>query len=107
MCSCENGEDFGPSFTGEGTDNGNLVKLSNCEVMEAQLKNEESASLIQGIENNANDDASDQEEASIQLISAFDLQRTELFLYQKKFSLEEGGVVANVVPEPEANGIAA
>ncbi|GFW16670.1 uncharacterized protein TNCV_2352921 [Trichonephila clavipes] len=67
-CVDENGEDFVPSFTGDCTDNGNLVKLSNYEVMEAQLKNEESASLIQGIENNANDDASDQAEASIQLV---------------------------------------
>ncbi|GFY79672.1 uncharacterized protein TNIN_196511 [Trichonephila inaurata madagascariensis] len=38
-CAVENGEDFGPSFTGEGTDNGNLVKLSDCEVMEARLRN--------------------------------------------------------------------
>ncbi|GFV84747.1 uncharacterized protein TNCV_4297291 [Trichonephila clavipes] len=46
----------------------NLVKLSNCEVMESQLRNEESAPLIQGLENNANDDASDQEKASMQLV---------------------------------------
>ncbi|GFY73197.1 uncharacterized protein TNIN_383781 [Trichonephila inaurata madagascariensis] len=40
-CIVENGEDLGPSFTGEGTynGNGNLVKLSDCEVMEAQLRN--------------------------------------------------------------------
>ncbi|GFY69302.1 uncharacterized protein TNIN_421791 [Trichonephila inaurata madagascariensis] len=38
-CVVENGEDFVPSFLGEGTDNGNLVKLSDCEVMEAQLRN--------------------------------------------------------------------
>ncbi|GFX63143.1 hypothetical protein TNCV_4191781 [Trichonephila clavipes] len=31
--------------------------------MEAQLRNEESVPLIQGIQNNANDDASDQEKA--------------------------------------------
>ncbi|GFY15098.1 uncharacterized protein TNCV_4493511 [Trichonephila clavipes] len=60
-CVVENGEEFGPSFTGEGTDNGSLVILSDCEVMEAQLRNEESVPLIQGIENNVNDDASDQE----------------------------------------------
>ncbi|GFW65104.1 hypothetical protein TNCV_393701 [Trichonephila clavipes] len=30
-----------------------------------------------------------------------DLQTTELFLHQKKFSLEEGDVVANVVPGPQ------
>ncbi|GFY56389.1 uncharacterized protein TNIN_307491 [Trichonephila inaurata madagascariensis] len=83
-CVVENGEDFGLSFTGKGTDSGNLVKLSdcevmeaqlmnlvklsNCEVMEAQLRNEESVPLISGIENNANDDASDQEKASMQLL---------------------------------------
>ncbi|GFY37765.1 arginine-glutamic acid dipeptide repeats protein [Trichonephila inaurata madagascariensis] len=39
----------------------NLVKLSAYEVMEAQLRSEESAPLIRGIENNVNDDASDQE----------------------------------------------
>ncbi|GFY15068.1 uncharacterized protein TNCV_4493211 [Trichonephila clavipes] len=60
-CVVKNGEECGPSFTGEGTDSRNLVILSNCEVMEAQLRNEESVPLIQGIENNANDDASDQE----------------------------------------------
>ncbi|GFV86674.1 uncharacterized protein TNCV_4185271 [Trichonephila clavipes] len=92
-CVVEIGEDFVPSFTWEGTDNGNfvklrdcevmearlrnlvklsdcevmeaqlrnLVKLSDCEVMETQLRNEESGPLIQGIENNVNDDESDQE----------------------------------------------
>ncbi|GFT62848.1 uncharacterized protein TNCV_1606741 [Trichonephila clavipes] len=123
--------------------------------MEAQLSNEESAPLIRGTENGASDEASDQEEASIQLVpvshdlcidtieplpiapargkhilpdmsmsprchqtvterlkrkpkkgdikwtSELDLQRTELFLHQKKFSLEEGEVVANVVPGPQ------
>ncbi|GFW18671.1 uncharacterized protein TNCV_1369251 [Trichonephila clavipes] len=49
-CVVENGEDFGPSFTGEGTDNRNLVKIRDCEVMEAQLRSEESAPLIRGIE---------------------------------------------------------
>ncbi|GFY04874.1 uncharacterized protein TNCV_2175301 [Trichonephila clavipes] len=44
--------------------------------MEAQLKNEESAPLIQGIENNVNDDASDQEKASIQLVPV----RHELYI---------------------------
>ncbi|PRD23466.1 UNVERIFIED_CONTAM: hypothetical protein NCL1_46270 [Trichonephila clavipes] len=68
-CVVENGEDFGPSFTREGTDNGNLVILSDCEVMEAQLRN-------LGIENNANDDASDQEKASIQLVPV----RYELYI---------------------------
>ncbi|GFY62199.1 uncharacterized protein TNIN_448841 [Trichonephila inaurata madagascariensis] len=67
-CVVENGEDFGPSFIGEGTDNGNLVKLSDCEIMEAQLRNEESVPLIPGIENNANDNVSDQEKASMQLL---------------------------------------
>ncbi|GFU11324.1 uncharacterized protein TNCV_107751 [Trichonephila clavipes] len=66
-CVIGNG-DFVPSFTGEGTDNGNLVKLSDYEVMEAQLRNEELVFLIQGIENNANDVASDQEKASMQLV---------------------------------------
>ncbi|GFS53770.1 uncharacterized protein TNCV_731541 [Trichonephila clavipes] len=47
----EIGEDFVPSLTGEGTDNGNLVKLSACEIMEAQLRSEESAPLIRGTEN--------------------------------------------------------
>ncbi|GFV68347.1 uncharacterized protein TNCV_575991 [Trichonephila clavipes] len=42
-CVVENREDSGPSFTREGTNNGNLVKLSNCEVMEAHMRNEESA----------------------------------------------------------------
>ncbi|GFT63014.1 uncharacterized protein TNCV_1607731 [Trichonephila clavipes] len=193
-CVVENGEDFVPSLTGEGTDNGNLVKIRDCEVMEAQLSNEESAPLIRGTENGASDEASDQEEASIQLVPVshdlcidtieplpiapargkhilpdmsmsprchqtvterlkrkpkkgdikwtsecpeffrqlegnlstnsvlyapdftkrfffnpkqfylfffLDLQRTELFLHQKKFSLEEGEVVANVVPGPQ------
>ncbi|GFY70821.1 uncharacterized protein TNIN_486851 [Trichonephila inaurata madagascariensis] len=75
-CVVENGEDFGPSFTGEGTDNGNLVKLSVCEVMEAQLRSKESAPLIRGIENNVNDDASDQEKASMQLLPV----RNELYI---------------------------
>ncbi|GFX52327.1 uncharacterized protein TNCV_5037541 [Trichonephila clavipes] len=47
-CAVENGEDFVPSFTGEGTENGNLVKIRDFEVMEAQLKSEESAPLIRG-----------------------------------------------------------
>ncbi|GFS53923.1 uncharacterized protein TNIN_371061 [Trichonephila inaurata madagascariensis] len=42
-CVVENGEDFVPLFTGEGTDNGNLVKLIAWEVMEAELRSEESA----------------------------------------------------------------
>ncbi|GFW53137.1 uncharacterized protein TNCV_3293841 [Trichonephila clavipes] len=67
-CVVENGEDFVPSFTGEGTDNGNLVKLSACEIIEAQLRSEESAHLIRGTENGASDEASDQEGASMQLI---------------------------------------
>ncbi|GFY04873.1 uncharacterized protein TNCV_2175291 [Trichonephila clavipes] len=37
-CVVENGEDFVPSFTGEGTYNGNSVTLSECEVIEAQLR---------------------------------------------------------------------
>ncbi|GFY49800.1 uncharacterized protein TNIN_227741 [Trichonephila inaurata madagascariensis] len=36
--------------------------------MEAQLRNEESVSLIPGIQNNASDDISDQEKASMQLL---------------------------------------
>ncbi|GFS99765.1 uncharacterized protein TNCV_1095741 [Trichonephila clavipes] len=75
-CVVENGENFVPSFTGEGTDNRNLVKLSDCEVMEAQLRNEESVPLIQEIENNANDDASNQEKASMQLVPV----RHELYI---------------------------
>ncbi|GFS52274.1 uncharacterized protein TNCV_4850041 [Trichonephila clavipes] len=47
-CVVENGEDFVPSFTGEVTDNGNLVKIRDCEVMKAQLRSEESATLIRG-----------------------------------------------------------
>ncbi|GFV56478.1 uncharacterized protein TNCV_2209441 [Trichonephila clavipes] len=39
-CVVENGEDFVLSFTREGTDNGNLVKLSACEIIEAQLRSE-------------------------------------------------------------------
>ncbi|GFU75930.1 uncharacterized protein TNCV_2087681 [Trichonephila clavipes] len=67
-CVVENGEDFVPSFTGEGTDNGNLVKLSACKIIDAQLRSEESAPMIRGTENGASDEASDQEEASIQLV---------------------------------------
>ncbi|GFV21909.1 uncharacterized protein TNCV_4525961 [Trichonephila clavipes] len=61
-CVVENGEDFVPSFTGEGTDNGNLVKI-------------------------------------LGIVSESSKNRT--FLHQKKFSLEERGVVANVVPGPQ------
>ncbi|GFV85193.1 uncharacterized protein TNCV_4172461 [Trichonephila clavipes] len=53
----EIGEDFVPSLTGEGTDNGNLVKLSACEIIEAQLRSEESAHLIWGTKNGASDEA--------------------------------------------------
>ncbi|GFS52597.1 uncharacterized protein TNCV_4852261 [Trichonephila clavipes] len=79
-------------FTGDGTNNGNLVKLSDCEVMEAQLRNlvklsdcevmeahlrnEESVPLIQGIKNNVNDDASDKEKASMHLVPV----RHELYI---------------------------
>ncbi|GFV70636.1 uncharacterized protein TNCV_3842171 [Trichonephila clavipes] len=56
-CVAEIGDDFVPSLTGEGTDNGNLVKLSACENMEAQLRSEESAPLIRGTENGASDEA--------------------------------------------------
>ncbi|GFU49014.1 uncharacterized protein TNCV_2333081 [Trichonephila clavipes] len=65
-CVVENGEV--PSFTGECTDNGNLVKSRDWEVMEAQMRSEESVALIRGTENGASDEASDQEEASIQLV---------------------------------------
>ncbi|GFW53138.1 hypothetical protein TNCV_3293851 [Trichonephila clavipes] len=34
-------------------------------------------------------------ESTVPNSTEVDLQRTELFLHQKKFSLEEGGVVAN------------
>ncbi|GFW65101.1 uncharacterized protein TNCV_393671 [Trichonephila clavipes] len=44
----EIGEDFVPSLTGEGTDNGNLVKLSSCGIMEAQPRSEESAPFYSG-----------------------------------------------------------
>ncbi|GFX31223.1 uncharacterized protein TNCV_2027241 [Trichonephila clavipes] len=67
-CVVENGEDFVSSFTREGTDNGNLVKLSACETIEVQLRSEESAHLIRGTENGASDEASDLEGASMQLI---------------------------------------
>ncbi|GFU64231.1 uncharacterized protein TNCV_3745981 [Trichonephila clavipes] len=64
-CVVKNGEDFVNSFTGEGTDNGNLVKLSACDIIEAQLRSEESAHLIRRTENGASDEASDQEAASM------------------------------------------
>ncbi|GFY00136.1 uncharacterized protein TNCV_1342341 [Trichonephila clavipes] len=79
-CVVENGEDFVPSFTGEGTDNGNLVKLSACEIIEAQLRSEESAHLIRGTENGASDEASDQEGASMQLIPVRHKVSTELYV---------------------------
>ncbi|GFS61411.1 uncharacterized protein TNIN_245951 [Trichonephila inaurata madagascariensis] len=89
-CVVENGEDFGLLLTGEGNENlvklsnyevmeaqlRNLVKLSTCEVTEAQLRSEESTPLIPGIKNNANDDASDQEKASMQLLPV----RHELYI---------------------------
>ncbi|GFV26512.1 uncharacterized protein TNCV_3361651 [Trichonephila clavipes] len=64
-CVAENGEDFVPSFTGESTENGNLVQIRDCEVMEAQLRSEESAPLIRETENGASDEASDPDKASI------------------------------------------
>ncbi|GFV13761.1 uncharacterized protein TNCV_3957761 [Trichonephila clavipes] len=67
-CVVEIREDFVPSLTGEGTDIGNLIKLSACEIMEAQLRSEESSPLIRGTENGASDEASDQEGASMQFI---------------------------------------
>ncbi|GFT70189.1 retrovirus-related Pol polyprotein from transposon 412 [Trichonephila clavipes] len=79
-CVVENGEDFVPSFTGESTDNGNLVKLSACEIIEAQLRSEESAHLIRGTENGASDEASDQEGASLQLIPVRHKVSTELYV---------------------------
>ncbi|GFV19795.1 uncharacterized protein TNCV_480211 [Trichonephila clavipes] len=45
--------------------------------MEAQLRSEESAPLIRGAENGASDEASDQEEASIQLVPV----RHELYIH--------------------------
>ncbi|GFY42543.1 uncharacterized protein TNIN_437701 [Trichonephila inaurata madagascariensis] len=79
-CVVENGEDFVPSFTGEGTDNGNLVKLIAWEVMEAELRSEESAPLIRETENGASDEASDQEGASMQLIPVRHKISTELYV---------------------------
>ncbi|GFV00303.1 uncharacterized protein TNCV_2117571 [Trichonephila clavipes] len=79
-CVVENGEDFVPSFTGEGTDSGNLVKLSACEIIEAQLRSEESAHLIRGTENGASDEESDQEGASMQLIPVRHKVSTELYV---------------------------
>ncbi|GFT02531.1 uncharacterized protein TNCV_1487481 [Trichonephila clavipes] len=79
-CVLQNGEDFVPSFTGEGTDNGNLVKLSTCEIIEAQLRSEELAHLIRGTENGASDEASDQEGASMQLIPVRHKVITELYV---------------------------
>ncbi|GFW49914.1 uncharacterized protein TNCV_2314961 [Trichonephila clavipes] len=71
-----------PEFTKdrEGTDNGNLVKLSACEIIEAQLRSEESAHLIRGTENGASDEASDQEGASMQLIPVRHKVSTELYV---------------------------
>ncbi|GFU40222.1 uncharacterized protein TNCV_3624511 [Trichonephila clavipes] len=77
---CENGEDSVPSFIGEGTDNGNLIKLSACEIIEAQLRSEESAHLIRGTENGASDEASDLEGASMQLIPVRHKVSTELYV---------------------------
>ncbi|GFT31637.1 uncharacterized protein TNCV_230761 [Trichonephila clavipes] len=77
----EVGEDFVPSLTGEGTDNENLVKLSTCEIIEAQLWSEESARLIWGTENGASDEASDQEGASMQLIPVRQKVSTERVIY--------------------------
>ncbi|GFY33676.1 uncharacterized protein TNCV_4593881 [Trichonephila clavipes] len=74
------GEDFGPSLTGEGTDNGNLVKLSACEIIEAQLRSDESAHLIWGTENGASDETNDQEGASMQLIPVRHKVSTELYV---------------------------
>ncbi|GFY53873.1 uncharacterized protein TNIN_19271 [Trichonephila inaurata madagascariensis] len=79
-CVVENGEDFVPSFTGEGTDNGNLVKLIAWEVMEAEPRSEESAPLIRETENGASDEASDQEGASMQLIPVRHKISTELYV---------------------------
>ncbi|GFX98770.1 uncharacterized protein TNCV_1503461 [Trichonephila clavipes] len=76
----EIGEDFVPSLTGEGTNNENLVKLSACEIMEAQLRSEESAPLIRGTENGASDEASDQEGAFMQLIPVRHEVSTELYI---------------------------
>ncbi|GFV68075.1 uncharacterized protein TNCV_1873571 [Trichonephila clavipes] len=67
-------------FKGENTDNGNLVKLSACEIIEAQLRSEESAYLIWGTENGASDEASDQEGASMQLIPVRHKVSTELYI---------------------------
>ncbi|GFV33847.1 uncharacterized protein TNCV_1820341 [Trichonephila clavipes] len=79
-CVAENGEDFGPSVTGEDMDNGNLVKLSACVIIEAQLRSEESAHLIWGTDNSASDEASNQEGASMQFISVRHKVSTELYI---------------------------
>ncbi|GFX90037.1 uncharacterized protein TNCV_887351 [Trichonephila clavipes] len=94
-CVVENGEDFVLSFTGEGTDNGNLVKFSDCEVMEAQLRNEESAPLIQGIENGVSVEASDQEGASTQLVPVRHKVSNELYIDTIGMNLNFNGARAN------------
>ncbi|GFV91539.1 uncharacterized protein TNCV_2384991 [Trichonephila clavipes] len=77
----EIGKDFVHSLTGEGTNNGNLVKLSACEIIEAQLRSEESAHLIwRTSENGTSDEASDQEGASMQLIPVRHKVSTELYI---------------------------
>ncbi|GFV35905.1 uncharacterized protein TNCV_2866641 [Trichonephila clavipes] len=48
--------------------------------MEAQLRSEESAPLIRGTENGSSDEASDQEEASVQLIPVRHKVSTELYV---------------------------
>ncbi|GFX71368.1 uncharacterized protein TNCV_2453791 [Trichonephila clavipes] len=75
-CVVEIEEDFVPLLTGEGTDNGTLIKLSACEIMEAQLRSEESAPLIRRTENGA----SDQEGASMQLIPVRHKVSTEIYI---------------------------
>ncbi|GFT40154.1 hypothetical protein TNCV_782771 [Trichonephila clavipes] len=81
---------------------GNFVKLRDFEVMEAQLRNQESALLIPGIRNNANDDASDQEKGTMQLAPL--IFKEQIFsCIKKSFLYRKKEFVANVVSAPVDN----
>ncbi|GFR17597.1 hypothetical protein TNCT_479641 [Trichonephila clavata] len=71
----ENEENLVPSFTNGGKDTRNLIKINADEFIEAQLKSEESALLIQKIENCMNSEASDKEKPPMQLVHV----RREIF----------------------------
>ncbi|GFY67571.1 uncharacterized protein TNIN_408201 [Trichonephila inaurata madagascariensis] len=76
----KNKENCVPSFTKEGKDNRNLIKINADEVIKAELKSEESAPLIQKIKNGTNDKASAQEKASMQLAPIRHEVSTELYI---------------------------